>query len=87
MEWYIGFKLHLLCNEKGEIKNFNLTIANVDDCNEDVMNALTDKAHGKLYADKGYISQTLFGRLADKGVYIITGLHSNIKQRLYATLR
>lgn len=59
MEWYIGFKLHLLCNEKGEIINFNLTRANVDDCNEDVMNALTDKAY-KLYADKGYISQTLF---------------------------
>ena len=87
MEWYIGFNLHLLCNEKGEIINFNLTRANVDDCNVDVMNALTDKAYGKLYADKGYISQTLFGRLADKGVYIITGLHSNIKQRLYATLR
>lgn len=60
MEWYIGFILHLLCNEKGEIKNFNLTRANVDDCNEDFMNALTDKAYGKLYADKGYISQTLF---------------------------
>ena len=49
-----------MCNEKGEKINFNLTRANVDDCNEDVMNALTDKAYGKLYADKGYISQTLF---------------------------
>ena len=27
-------ELHLLCNEKGEIINFNLTKANVDDRNE-----------------------------------------------------
>lgn len=72
MGWYIDFKLHLLCNEKGEIINFNLTRACVDDRDVDVMNALTDKAFGKLYANKGYISQTLFGRLWDKGVHIIT---------------
>ena len=82
MGWYIGFKLHLLCNEKGEIINFNLTKANVDDRNENVMNALTDKVFGKLYADKGYISQALFGRLWDKGVHIVTGLRSNMKQKL-----
>ena len=63
MGWYVGFKLHILCNEKGEIVNFVLTRANVDDRNEDVMDTLTDKVFGKLYADKGYISQTLFGRL------------------------
>lgn len=82
MGWYIGFKLHLLCNEKGEIINFNLTRSNVDNRNENVMNALTDKIFGKLYADKGYISQTLFGRLWDKGVHIVTGLRSNMKQKL-----
>ena len=42
----------------------------VDDRNENVMNALIDKVFGKLYADKGYISQTLFGRLWDKGQLI-----------------
>ena len=31
MGWYVGFKLHLLCNEKGELVNFVLTRANVDD--------------------------------------------------------
>lgn len=80
--WYVGFKLHILCNEKGEIVNFVLTRANVDDRNEDVMDTLTDKVFGKLYADKGYISQTLFGRLWDNGVHIVTGLRSNMKQRL-----
>lgn len=33
MGWYVGFKLHLLCNEKGEIINFVLTKANVNDHN------------------------------------------------------
>ena len=35
-----------------------------------------------MYADKGYISQTLFGKLWDKGVHIVTGLRSNMKQKL-----
>lgn len=82
MGWYIGFKLHLLCNERGEILNFVLTKANVDDRNEDVMDTLTDKVFGKLYADKGYISQSLFGRLYDEGIHIVTGLRSNMKQKL-----
>ena len=33
----------LLCNEKGEIINFVLTKANVDDRNEKVIDSLTDK--------------------------------------------
>ena len=31
MGWYYAFKLHLLCNERGELLNFALTRANVDD--------------------------------------------------------
>ncbi len=77
MGWYVGFKLHLLCNEKGEIVNFVLTRANVDDREESVIDTLTDKVFGKLYADKGYISQSLFGHLWDNGVHIVTGLRSN----------
>lgn len=47
MGWYVGFKLHLLCNEKGEIINFVLTKANVDDQIESVIDTLTDKVFGK----------------------------------------
>lgn len=82
MGWYVGFKLHLLCNENGEILNFVLTKANVDDRNDDVINTLTNKAFGKLYADKEYISQSLFGKLWDDGIHIVTGLRSNMKQQL-----
>ena len=82
MGWYVGFKLHLLCNENGEIVNYALTRANVDDRDANTMNTLTNNVFGKLYADKGYISQTLFGRLWDKGVHLVTGLRSNMKQKL-----
>ena len=61
MGWYYGFKLHLLCNERGELLNFALTKAYVDDCNPEVFNNLTKDLFGKLYAAKGYISQSLFG--------------------------
>ena len=33
MGWYYGFKLHLLCNERGELLNFALTKANAYDRN------------------------------------------------------
>ena len=68
--------------KKGELINFVLTKANVDDRNESVIEALTDKVFGELYADKRYISQSLFGHLWDDGIHIVTGLRSNMKQRL-----
>lgn len=82
MGWYFGFKLHLICNERGEILNFMLTKANVDDRNTEVFKRLSDNVFGKLYADKGYISQTLFERLFDQGVNIVTGLKANMKNKL-----
>ena len=82
MGWYVGFKLHLLCNQNGEIINFVITKANVDDRQENVINTLTDRVFGKLYADKGYISQSLFGKLFDDGIHIVTGLRANMKQKL-----
>lgn len=82
MGWYVGFKLHLLCNDNGELVNFVLNRARVDDRDESVIDTLTDKVFGKLYTDKGYISQSLFGHIWDNVVHIVTGLHSNMRQRL-----
>ena len=59
MGWFCGFKLHLIINDKGEILNFVITQANVDD-REPLKNAkFVDKIYGKLYADKGYIGKKL----------------------------
>lgn len=74
MGWYFGFKLHLICNERGELLNFMLTKANVDDRNANVF--------GKLFADKGYISQGLFESLFNDGIEIVTGLKCNMKNKL-----
>ena len=82
MGWYFGFKLHLICNEKGELLNFMLTKANVDDRDEKVFNRMSDNIFGKLYADKGYISQTLFQNLFNDGIHLVTGLRSNMKNKL-----
>ena len=82
MGWFYGFKLHLICNERGEALNFILTRGNVDDRDEGVFNRLSDNIIGKLYADKGYISQELFDRLFSNDIHIVTGLRSNMKNKL-----
>ena len=82
MGWYYGFMLHLLCNERGVLLNFALTKTNVDDCNPEVFNNLTKDLFGKLYADKGYISQSRFASLFDRGVHIVKGIRTNMKNRL-----
>jgi hypothetical protein len=86
MGWFFGFKLHLVCNDKGELLNFCLTKANVDDRNKNVMNVLTKNLLGKLYGDKGYISSSLFSLLFDDGIHLVTGIRVNMKNSLM-TLR
>ncbi|MDL2262160.1 IS982 family transposase [Bacteroidales bacterium OttesenSCG-928-I21] len=80
--WFFGFKLHLVCNDKGELLNFCLTKGNVDDRNQDVFNVLSKNLFGKLYADKGYISSSLFEVLFNDGIHLVTGIRSNMKNRL-----
>ena len=71
--WFFGFKLHLIFNDRGELLNLILTPGNVDD----------RKLFGKLFADKGYISQKLFEELLRTfNVQLITGVRSNMKNKL-----
>jgi hypothetical protein len=78
--WYYGFKLHLAVNEKGEILGFYLTAANVDE--RETADWITQGLWGKLIGDKGYISQSLFERLMQRGLKLITKLRRNMKNRL-----
>ena len=82
MGWFHGFKLHLVCNDKGELLSFCLTPANVDDRDPQTLKTLTKKLFGKLFADKGYISSSLFDMLFNNGVHLVTGIKSNMKNRL-----
>lgn len=44
MSWFCGFKLHLICNDKGDRLNFCLTKANVDDRNPEVFKRVIREA-------------------------------------------
>jgi hypothetical protein len=80
MGWFFGFKLHLVINDKGEIMAFKITAGNMDDRKPvpDLVKHLT----GKLFGDKGYISQELFEKLFQRGLQLVTGLKANMKNKL-----
>jgi len=80
MGWFFGFKLHLIINDRGEILAVHLTPGNVDD--RSPVPLMTKDLFGKLFADKGYISQKLFEQLFTQGVHLITGIRKNMKNRL-----
>lgn len=77
--WFYGFKLHLVINHQGEILAFMLTPGNVDD--RIPVPQLAKDLFGKLFGDKGYISNDLFLNLYEKGVQIITKVKSNMKNK------
>ncbi len=82
MGWFYGFKLHLIINDKGEILSFCLTSGNVDDRNEAVMDSLTKEIFGKLFADRGYISQNLFEKLLQRDITLVNRAKKNMKNKL-----
>ena len=82
--WFYGFKLHLIINEMGELLAFMLTAGNVDD-REPVLE-LTKDIFGKLFGDKGYISQELFEELFLRGLTLITRLKKNMKNKLMSVM-
>ncbi len=82
MGWFHGFKLHIVINDKGEILNFTITGANVDDRTPLKQERFLDKIYGKLFADKGYIGKELMQLLFVDGVHLITSVRNNMKNSL-----
>lgn len=81
VDWFFGFKLHLVVNDQGELLNFTLTPGNTDD--RQPVAKLLQHLLGKVFADKGYVSQKLAKQLLESiGVQLITKLRCNMKQRL-----
>jgi transposase len=79
--WFFGFKLHLVVNDQGEILRFCLTPGNVDD--RKPVPHLAKKLFGKLFGDKGYISQPLAQSLREMfDLQLITKLRKNMKNQL-----
>ena len=77
MEWFYGFKLHLIINEKGELLGIQLTPGNTDD--RKPLPDLVVGLHGSLYGDKGYISKDMRQTLREQGINLIYKVRKNMK--------
>lgn len=75
--WFYGFKLHFTINHCGELLGIKLTPGNVDD--RKPVPSLCAALFGKLYGDKGYISQWLREKLHLDGIDLITKVRKNMK--------
>jgi hypothetical protein len=80
VDWFYGFKLHLVVNDRGELLACRLSAANVDD--RVPVPQLVKRLWGKLFGDKGYLSQPLTEQLRQRGIHLITKLKANMKNRL-----
>ncbi|MFM8744751.1 MAG: transposase [Cytophagales bacterium] len=68
-------------NDKGEIQSFYLSKGNMDDLNAKAITRLTKELFGKLFGDKGYISQALSDMLFGNGIQLITAVRRNMKSQ------
>ena len=82
MGYLNGFKLHLMINDKGEILDFVITQANVDDREPLKNERFIKKITGKLYTDKGYLSKDLTQMLFIDGIHLTTTIRNNMKNCL-----
>lgn len=77
--WFFGFKLHIIINDRGEIISFVITQGNVDDRQPLSMESFIRNVSGKLYADRGYISQKLAEVLFVDGIHFVAKMRNNMK--------
>lgn len=82
MGWLYGFKLHLVINDRGEIIQWLLTPGNVDDRAPLKDKHFTERLFGKLFADRGYISQSLFESLFVDDIHLVTKIKKSMKNSL-----
>ena len=75
--WFFGFKLHLVINDCGELLNVTVTTGNTDD--RKPISDLLRSVFGKVFGDKGCISQTLQEALLTQNIELITRSRKNMK--------
>jgi transposase len=81
VDWFFGFKLHLVVNELGELLNVTLTPGNVDDRRP--VPHLLQGLFGKIFGDRGYVSQKLAAQLlAEFGIEFFAKPKRNMKNQL-----
>ena len=84
VKWYFGLKLHLIINDKGELLAVTITPGNTDD--RKPVPEMAKQLTGKLFGDKGYVSQALFETLYQQGLTLIARRRKNMTNRLMSLL-
>jgi hypothetical protein len=85
VDWFFGFKLHLVFNDEGEVVWLYIGPGNGDDRHglRQMVNNPFRKIFGKIFGDRGYIGKALFEQLfKDHDLELITGLKKNMKSKL-----
>jgi hypothetical protein len=78
VDWFFGFKLHLVVNDCGDILSCCVTPGNTDDRRP--VPKLVQHLFGKLFGDKGYLSRPLAEQLMeDYAIELVTKVRSNMK--------
>lgn len=76
--------MHIVINDQGELIAFKITRGNVNDSK--ASESLLEFLQGMAFGGKGYISKTLFSKLLDKGLKLITRTRKNMKPIMYSPL-
>ncbi len=81
VDWFFGFKLHLVINEHGELLNLTLRLGNTDD--RKPVPQLLQALFGKVFADRGYVCQRLAQQLLETwGIEFFAKPRRNMKNQL-----
>lgn len=79
--WFYGFKLHVVINHHGELLACQVTPGNTDDRRP--VPKLAERLWGRLFGDKGYLSQPLTRALLQtRRLRLVTHLKRNMANRL-----
>lgn len=79
MGWFFGFKLHVVVNDSGELLAWFVTPGNTDDRRP--VPKLARRLWGKLFGDKGYLSEPLRILLREQSLELVTKLKKNMKNK------
>ncbi|KJV80730.1 transposase DDE domain protein [Orientia tsutsugamushi str. UT76] len=78
--WFLGFKLYIIINNKGEIMSVKITKSNKSYLS--VASIISKVLSDKLFGDKAYISKSLFHQLFFNDLRLFTNLRKDMQTYL-----
>jgi len=83
--WFYGFKVHLLCDDRGNLLGVKITPGNIDERTQ-VKSLVGDITDSILVGDAGYIKRILQEELyKSNNVWFLTGVKKIMKKLMTAT--